>query len=120
MAWTKRVFTGTLAAVVRRSIGLSAALGYPKFEGNPRDARSPAARRVRFFVRPKDIGGGNGLVIIPINHPGVAALDGTVINIPATYDGVAVPGGAGTFTLDLSAGVVFNPAAHDFDEADPV
>lgn len=120
MAWTKKVFTGTLSAVVRRSIGLSAALGYPKTEGNPVGPNARPARLVRFFCRPKDIGGGNGLVVIPTTHPGVAALNGTTITIPATYDGIAVPGGAGSFVLDLSTGVTFDPSVHDFDEADPV
>jgi hypothetical protein len=128
MAFTKRVFTfPTFAGAVARCAALNVALGYPKTEGRAVDARSPAPRQVLYFVRPKRTRAGSTLatqgiaafVILPVDYPPLAALDGQTLTVPATYLGRSVPGAGQTFTLNLAAGRAFSKVTdNDSDEED--
>lgn len=116
----------TFAGAVRACVAVSYELGYPKVEGVAIDGTSPAPRVVPCFVRPRRVPDGHalyvagyrGVAILPVDHPLIVPLDGQVLEVPATYAGLAVPGGAGTMTVNLAAGVVWNQASHDIAEED--
>lgn len=76
-------------------------------------ARTAAWRRI-------DAGplAGSIVVLLDVGVPAIAALDGLVLPVPATYDGVAVPGGAGNVTINLGAGVAIT-GDHGGAEEDP-
>lgn len=75
-----------------------------------------------YWSRPRRIDAGpragSIVVILDVNRPAIAAVDGLVLPVPATYDGRNVPGGAGTVTINLAAGVALT-ADHDGAEEDP-
>jgi hypothetical protein len=128
MAYTKRVFTfSTFAQAARVCAAVCTHLGYPKVEGTPLGANSPAARRVRYFVRPRRVPVGHplralniiGIVLVPVDHPLIAPLDGMVLPIPLTYDGISVPqNGTTTVTINLAAGRAYDRTTDDVDEED--
>lgn len=124
MAWTKRAFVfPTYASAVRHAVAISVALGYPKTEGTPVGPLARPARLIPYFLRPRrpPVGhplAGQGVIIAPIDRPDIAALHGQTLPVPATYLGRSVPGAPTTVTINLNAGVAFNPAQHEVEEED--
>lgn len=126
-------FATTAAARVaawRRLVAIGAALGWPR---SPTEAdvvrvgggiHVPLAQLPRwvYWSRPRRIDAGplagSIVVVLDIGIPAIAALDGVTLNVPATYDGRSVPGGAGTVVINLSAGVAIT-ADHEGVEEDP-
>lgn len=126
-------FATTVAARVaawRRLVAIGVALGWPRspteadvvrIGGGIHVPLSELSRRV-YWSRPRRIDAGplagSIVVVLDVSHPEIAALDGVPLEVPATYDGRAVPGGAGSVTLNLSAGVLLT-SDHDGVEEDP-
>lgn len=113
------------AAAWRRVVAVGAALGLPRdvqesdiTRIGPVSATLPLStfpRRV-YWSKPRRIDAGplagSIIVVLDVALPQIAALDGQVLAVPATYNGIAVPGGAGTVTINLSAGVPLT-SSHD-------
>ena len=105
------------AAAWRRIVAVATAFGWPHDPTESDYVRVgggihvPLADLPRwvYWSRPRVITGGplTGSVVVFLDpaRPAIAALDGLVLPVPATYDGVAVPGGAGNVTISLGAGV---------------
>lgn len=118
----RRVFTfrqgqpfATIAAArascIRHLVAISVALGYPRDHTEAEVVRVgggvhvPIAQIVtRWWARYRSLADGAAFVL-DVSRPEVASLDGQTLVVPATYLGRAVPGGAGTVTIDLSRGV---------------
>lgn len=105
-------------AAWRRIVAVAVALGWPH-DPTERDVvrvgggiHVPLAELPRwvYWSRPRRIDAGpltgSIVVILDVGVLVIAALDGLSLPVPATYDGVAVPGGAGNVTINLSAGVL--------------
>lgn len=104
------------AAAWRRVAAVGTALGLPKTPSESDIVRVgggihvPLAQlRQVYWSKPRLIQGGplagSIVVVLDVALPQIAALDGQTLAVPATYNGIAVPGGAGTVTINLSAGV---------------
>lgn len=118
------------AAAWRRLVAIGNALGWPKAPTEADVVRVgggihvPLAQLPRwvYWSRPRVIGAGplagSVAVVLDVNLPAIAALNGQTLAVPATYDGRAVPGGAGTVTIDLSAGVAIT-GDHEGAEEEP-
>jgi hypothetical protein len=118
------------AAAWRRIVAVATALGWPKTPSEADVVRVgggihvPIAELPRwvYWSKPRRIDtgplAGSIVVILDVALPAIAALDGQVLAVPATYDGIAVPGGAGTVTINLSAGVAIT-RDHEGTEESP-
>lgn len=127
-------FATTLAARIaawRRLVAIGAALGWPRSPSESDITRiGPVSQTVPLAALPRwvywskprriDAGAlaGSIVVVLDVGLPAIAALDGQTLAVPATYDGRAVPGGAGTVVINLAAGVAIT-ADHDGEEEDP-
>ena len=121
----------TRAGAVRACVALSAALGYPltPVVVNVGGGRHAAPRRIALYCRPRAITtgplAGQFAMVIRVDDAqatgevaAIRALLSTSLVVPATYDGVAVPGGAGSWLFRLVDSVA--PGAdHDGEESDP-
>ena len=118
------------AAAWRRLVAIGVALGWPRTPieadvervgGGIHVPLDQLMRRV-YWSRPRAIDtgplAGSIVVVLNVALPAIAALDGLTLPVPATYDGRAVPGGAGTVTINLAAGVAIT-SDHDGAEEDP-
>lgn len=118
------------AAAWRRLVAIGVALGWPR---SPTEAdvtrvgggiHVPLAQLPRwvYWSKPRRIDtgplAGSVVVVLDVNVHAISDLDGQTLPVPATYDGRAVPGGAGSVLIDLSAGVAIT-ADHDGAEEDP-
>lgn len=134
----KRVFLfPARRGAIRAAVAISHALGYPRtVGGDPAHQRGGGrhvpARTVWIYARPRRVPQSHpmyatrkGALILDVSRPEIAALDGQTLTVPATYAGRAVPGGAGSVTVDLSLGRAFSKSEDndlserdDFDEGD--
>ncbi len=126
-------FATTNAAKIaawRRLVAIGVAIGWPlaateadvvRVGGGIHVPLAELPRRV-YWTKPREITSGtlagSVVVILDIAHPSIAALDGVVLPVPATYDGRAVPGGAGNVTINLSSGIAIT-ADHDGEDVEP-
>ena len=114
----------TADAARRLVVAISAALGLPRTLTDADVRRIGGTRtplpRVRAYTNVHEIRRGRlaGKFVVPVDPDALVAFDGTVLAVPATYDGRAVPGGAGTVRLNLAAAEL--PSSdHDGDERAP-
>lgn len=98
----------TRIGAVRAALAIATALGLPRLLTPAEVTRvgsGPFAplHRIRLYCRPREILegplAGRWAITVRIDDEQIAALLGRSIAVPATYDGVSVPGGAGTFTV---------------------
>lgn len=116
---TRFLIFDTVTDARRAVVAISAALGLPRTLTETEVRRDPGVRaralpRVQAYTSVRAVTAGRlaGKFVVAVNPADLAALDGTTLAVPATYDGTVVPGGAGRFALVLAAAEVPS-RAHD-------
>jgi hypothetical protein len=123
--------TAARAAAWRRLVAIAVANGWPRVPSESDVQRVgggihvPLGQLPRwvYWSRPRAIAtgplAGSIVVVLDVDSPLIAPHLGTTLPVPATYDGRAVPGGAGTVAIPLASAGVPIGSDHEGAEEQP-